>query len=52
VTRLLAVHGELQQVLGIDEVVVAVLAGVDADPVDRAGEGVVTGRVVVADRRA
>jgi hypothetical protein len=38
--------------LGIDEVVLAVLAGIDADPVEGAAEGVVTDRVVVADRRA
>ena len=47
----MAGHGEVEQLLGVDQVVVAVGAEVDADPVDRAGEGVVASRVVVSHWR-
>jgi hypothetical protein len=41
-------HGEVEQVVRVDEVVVAVVQ-LQADPVDGAGQGVVTDRLVGGD---
>jgi hypothetical protein len=49
---LLAGHGDLEVVLGWDEVAVVVVAEVELDPLDGAGERVAAGWVVVGDRRA
>src|SRR2546430_4810022 len=49
---LLPRHRHVEQVFRLDEMVVAVGAEVDAHPLHGAGEGVVSGRVVLRHRRA
>jgi hypothetical protein len=50
VRSLLLGHGVVvENVAGVDEVVVAVLAAFHLDPLDRAGEGIVGEKVVVGD---
>jgi hypothetical protein len=47
---LLPRHGKVEQMLRVDEMVVAVGAEVDAHPLHGAGQGVVAGRVVLRHR--